>query len=156
MRILITPVVTRARSTALMAALVTLAGCATQEGPSFYSVLQETSEQNGRACIRHSDIRGYGVLDRDVISIDGRRHYYLATVLPGCNALGVSPAALFEQRFNEVCGGGQHRLYTGGDHCTIRQIFEFNSREEAFAAHEQALKAYHQDRERLEETAEQN
>jgi len=110
--------------------------------PPFYKVLAETLEENGRACVRHSDIRGYGVLDHDVISIDARRAYYLATVMPGCNALNTSPTALFEERFSEVCGGGMHKLYTGGDHCTIRQIFEFDSREAAFEAHGKAVEAY--------------
>lgn len=118
-----------------------LSGCATGDGslPAFHQILQETTGQNGRACIRHSDIRGYGVLDQDVISIDGRREYYLATVMPGCHSLGTSPRALFEERFSEVCGGGRDKVYIQDDHCTIRQIFEFEDREAAFAAHQKAM-----------------
>lgn len=124
--------------------LAALSACTTtgESVPSFYDVLAETAGQNGRACVRHSDIRGYGVLDHDVISIDGRRNYYLATVMPGCNALDTSPSALFEERFSEVCGGGMHKVYAGGDHCTIRQMFEFENREAAFEAHRNAVERY--------------
>jgi hypothetical protein len=133
--------------------LAALSACTTtgESVPSFYDVLAETAGQNGRACIRHSDIRGYGVLDHDVISIDGRRNYYLATVMPGCNALDTSPSALFEERFSEVCGGGMHKVYAGGDHCTIRQMYEFENREAAFEAHRNAVERY----DALREAAEQ-
>ena len=133
--------------------LAALSACTTtgESVPSFYDVLAETAGQNGRACVRHSDIRGYGVLDHDVISIDGRRNYYLATVMPGCNALDTSPSALFEERFSEVCGGGMHKVYAGGDHCTIRQMFEFENREAAFEAHRNAVERY----DALREAAEQ-
>lgn len=134
--------------------LAALSACTTtgESVPSFYDVLAETAGQNGRACVRHSDIRGYGVLDHDVISIDGRRNYYLATVMPGCHALDTSPAALFEERFSEVCGGGMHKVYTGGDHCTIRQMYEFENREAAFEAHRNAVERY----DALREAAEQD
>ncbi|WP_024460550.1 DUF6491 family protein [Marinimicrobium sp. LS-A18] len=133
--------------------LAALSACTTtgESVPSFYDVLAETAGQNGRACVRHSDIRGYGVLDHDVISIDGRRNYYLATVMPGCNALDTSPSALFEERFSEVCGGGMHKVYAGGDHCTIRQMYEFENREAAFEAHRNAVERY----DALREAAEQ-
>lgn len=133
--------------------LAALSACTTtgESVPSFYDVLAETAGQNGRACVRHSDIRGYGVLDHDVISIDGRRNYYLATVMPGCNALDTSPSALFEERFSEVCGGGMHKVYAGGDHCTIRQMFEFENREAAFEAHRNAVERYDSLREAAKE-----
>ncbi|UTF58722.1 DUF6491 family protein [Gilvimarinus sp. DA14] len=118
-----------------------LSGCSTTGGPStnISSILQDTTGQNGRACIDAGDIRGYGVLEKNVISIDAFNKYYLATVLPGCTNLEVSTRAIFEQRFAEVCGGGMDSVRTGGDNCTIRSIFEFEDRSEAFAAHEQAL-----------------
>lgn len=129
-----------------------LTACATSGSmPSFHKVLADSVGENGRACIRHSDIRGYGVLDHDVVSIDGRRNYYLATLMPGCNALGTSPSALFEQRFSEVCGGGRDKLYTGDDHCTIRQMFEFEDREAAFEAHRKAVETYDKLRESEQE-----
>ncbi len=132
---------------------VGLSACAMTGGSSarFHEVLADTVDQNGRACIRHSDIRGYGVLDHEVISIDGRRNYYLATVMPGCNSLETSPSALFESRFSEVCGGGMHKLYSDDDHCTLRQMFKFDSREEAFDAHRKAVETYDKLRESEQE-----
>lgn len=125
----------------LIGGAILLSACATtEEVPRFHQILFDTAEQNGRACIRQRDIRGYGVLERDVVSIDGGRQYYLATVLPGCQALQTSPSALFEGRFSEVCGGGRDRVVTeGDDHCTIRHIFKFESREAAFETHRAAL-----------------
>ncbi|WP_347332121.1 DUF6491 family protein [Marinimicrobium locisalis] len=130
-------------------AVALLAGCSTTGGdtPSFNQVLKETTGQNGRACVREDDIRGYGVLDHDVVSIDGRRNYYLATLLPGCNDVGTSPRAAFEERFTEVCGGGMHKMHTSGDHCTIRHLFEFEDREAAFEAHKKAVESYKEARE---------
>lgn len=144
---------TRAMAVLIAVLSTGLTACATTDGdvPPFNEVLAETIGQNGRACVRHSDIRGYGVLDHDVISIDGRRRYYLATVMPGCNALDTSPSALFEERFSEVCGGGMHKVYAGGDHCTIRQMFEFENREAAFEAHRKAVEAYNALRESARE-----
>lgn len=136
-------------SSASCAALL-LSGCSgfgERSAPAFHQVLQEEAGQNGRACVRQSDIRGYGVLERDVVSIDGRRSYYLATLLPGCNALSTSPRALFEGRFSEVCGGGRNTLKAGGEQCTIRQIFEFDNREQAFEAHKNALETHRELRE---------
>lgn len=131
-------------------AVALLAGCSTTEGetPRFQQVLKDTTGQDGRACVQEKDIRGYGVLDYDVVSIDGRRNYYLATLLPGCHDVGTSPRAAFEERFTEVCGGGMHKMYTSGDHCTIRHLFEFESREAAFEAHEKAVEAYKEAREK--------
>ncbi|WP_020207663.1 DUF6491 family protein [Gilvimarinus chinensis] len=123
-------------------ALTSLINACTSTGSASSNIsntLQSMTGQNGRACIDAGDIRGYGVLDRNVISINAFNKYYLATVLPGCTDLEVSSRAIFEQRFAEVCGGGMNSLKTAGDKCTIRSIFEFENRNEAFAAHEAAI-----------------
>lgn len=113
---------------------VILSGCATanSEIPRFAEMLANTSGQNGRACIRQYDIRGYGVLERNLVSIDGGRRYYLATVLPGCNDLQASMGVMFSGDFHEICGQSMDRIVTGSNWCSIDQIFEFGSREEAF------------------------
>lgn len=117
---------------AVLAAL--LASCATgREVPSMSEMLRESTGQNGRACVRLSDIRGYGVLENNVVSIDGRTEYYLATVLPGCTDLQTSVRTLFRGDFGELCGQTMDSLSTRGDTCTINQMFEFDNREEAFA-----------------------
>ena len=108
--------------------------------PKMGAMLGETTGQNGRACIRQGDIRGYGVLKGDVISIDGFRNYYLATVLPGCNDLQTSVGAMFSGGFGEVCGGGMDAIATsGGDHCTINKIYKFENRDQAMALYKETF-----------------
>ena len=110
--------------------------CATTGGniPSIGKMLAEETGQNGRACVRLDDIRGYGVLDDKVLSIDSSKDYYLATVLPGCNDLQVSMRTLFSGKFGEICGK-TGRVATQGDHCAVNEMFEFETREQAFAAY---------------------
>lgn len=126
----------------IAASTAALAGCSnTASRPNISYVLLDNTGQNGRACINTSDIRGYGLLDQDVISIDAGRHYYLATVMPGCIDLASSTRAIFSSRFAQVCGGGMDRIHTQDDSCTIRTIFEFDNRETAFEVHGSAIKA---------------
>lgn len=107
--------------------------------PRLTQILRDTTGQNGRACVRTNDIDGYGTLKYDVVSIDGHRKYYLATLMPGCNALDTSVSALFNGKFGEVCGGAIDKIAAGGDHCVIHQMFEFENREEAFATYDTAV-----------------
>lgn len=129
----------------IVAFTTVLASCATtSDVPDIGQMLRETTGQNGRACVRVDDIRGYGVLKDDVVSIDSMSDYYLATVLPGCIDLQTSVRALFSGDFGEICGRTMDSVVTRGDRCTINQMFEFESREEAFAT-------FNQVRERREE-----
>lgn len=108
-------------------------GCANQNSiPTVGSMLGESTGQNGRACVRVNDIRGWGALDNGLISIDGAREYYLATLMPGCHDLHTSIAAMFQGSYSEVCGGGMDGIKVNGDNCQIRQMYEFKDREEAF------------------------
>lgn len=135
------------------ACVAVLAGCATgRDVPRIGTMLADETGQNGRACVRQGDIRSYGVLDNDVVSIDGTKNYYLATVLPGCNDLQTSVGALFRGGFGEVCGRTMNKITTGGDNCVINQMFEFKSREEAFATYNAILEK----RKALQESAAQN
>lgn len=123
-----------------------LAGCATgRDVPRISEMLRDNTGQDGRACVRVDDIQGYGVLENDVISIDSfGREYYLATVLPGCLDLATSPAIRFRGDFGEICGQSGDTivtgLLTGESSCTIGQMFEFGSREEAFATYNDVLR----------------
>lgn len=136
------------------ACAVVLSACAStgREVPRLSAMLADETGQNGRACVRLSEIQGYGVLDDNVLSIDATRNYYLATVLPGCNDLQTSARTLFSGKFGEVCGGGKDRIATGGDSCSIRQMFEFENREQAFAA----FNAVREERKALLKAAQQN
>jgi hypothetical protein len=119
-----------------------LASCASTGGkaPRMGEMLANATGQNGRACVRQSDIRGYGVLKGNVISIDGSRDYYLATVLPGCNDLQTSVGSIFNGGFGEICGGGMDSLATsGGDRCVINKIYKFENREQAMAVYKETF-----------------
>lgn len=113
---------------------VVLASCAStgRDVPGVAEMLRETTGQNGRACVRLDDIQSYGVLDDNVVSINAMRNYYIATVLPGCVDLQTSVRTLFRGDFGELCGQTMDSLATGGDRCTINQMFEFEDRDEAF------------------------
>ena len=127
----------------LGAIVIAAAACSTSDRkekvPTIKEVLKEVTGQNGRACVRTSDIQGYGTLKYDIVSIDARRKYYLATLLPGCNSVSTSFQALFVGSFSEVCGGAINKMVTREDNCVIHQMYEFESREEAFAVYESAV-----------------
>lgn len=130
-----------------------LASCAStgSKVPRIGQMLKETTGQNGRACIRLSDIQSYGVLEDNVVSIDSMTgDYYLATVLPGCVDLQASVRTLFSGDFGEICGQTADSIVTGGDRCTINQIFEFDNRKEAFATYDEIVER----RKSLKSTAE--
>lgn len=122
-----------------ISALFLTACASTPNLPDVGQMLRDETGQNGRACVRQGDIRGFGVLENDVVSIDGTRKYYLATVWPGCHDLQTSVRAMFSGGFGEVCGGSTNKIVTRGDRCVIRQMFEFESRKDAFAAHNAVL-----------------
>ena len=108
--------------------------------PSYDNLLKAQTEQDGRACVRQRNIRGYGMLDGDVISISasGKNRYYLVTTLFQCQSLQTSFSAGFKGDFFELCGGGRDRILTSEESCPIKSIFEFESREKAFASFEKA------------------
>lgn len=118
-----------------------LSGCATTNLPGMSEMLRDTTDQNGRACVRESDIDGYGVLENDVISIDGGQDYYLATVLPGCNNLATSIGLMFSNNFGEICGQSGDEVRTDRETCQIHQVFQFDDREEAFDAFNDVMEA---------------
>ncbi|WP_096085140.1 DUF6491 family protein [Agaribacterium haliotis] len=99
--------------------------------------LAEQTGQNGRACIRTSDIRGYGMDGQNQINIDARPKYYIATTLYTCQNIDLAPRALFDSRFSEACGGSTY-ITTRNGRCPIDKIFEFANRDEAFTAVRQA------------------
>ena len=115
-----------------IALLGSCANNSSQTSGKLSSLLGEQSQQNGRACFYVRDIQGYGVLEHNVISVDARQNYYLLTVLPGCTSLQTASGALFQNDFNEICGGGRSKIRSGGDLCTIRSVYEFENREQAF------------------------
>ncbi|MDU0355022.1 DUF6491 family protein [Paraglaciecola aquimarina] len=116
-------------------------GCSTlnMQMPSYDELLLAQTKQSGRACIRQRDIRGFGMLDDKVISINGgKNHYYIATTLYQCHSLHASFSVGFESQFSEFCSGNSSQIITSEESCPIKSIYKFSSRKEAFAAFEQA------------------
>jgi hypothetical protein len=123
-----------------MVCAAVLTACAGAAKPKMGAMLGEATGQNGRACVRQGDIQSYGVLKGNVITIDGFRNYYLATVLPGCNDLHTSIGVMFSGGFGEICGGGMDAIATGGgDSCTINKIYKFENREQALAVYKETF-----------------
>lgn len=118
-------------SSVITAALI---GCASGNKftPKIGDVIAEQTGQDGRACVRVNNIRGYGVND-DVINISAGRKYFVATTLYHCHNLELSSHALFDSRFTEACGGSAY-IVTRNERCPIQHIFEFENRKEAHAA----------------------
>lgn len=118
-----------------------MSACASQKDePSMSKLLAKESVQNGRACVRQSDIRGFGVPERNVVSIDGRQKYYLATMMPGCINLETSVRAFFDGNFFEICGQTGDRIITQDESCTVNQVFEFENQDQAFETLEKVRK----------------
>lgn len=117
----------------------TLASCTqtTQPAaPKLSAVLAELTGQNGRACVRSGNIRGFAA-NEDSININAGRRYYVATTLFRCNNLDLSPVAVFSSRFAELCGG-TGRMFIPGETCQIDKIFEFDNRKSAHSTLDQA------------------
>jgi hypothetical protein len=138
----------------IAAMVAVLSSCATTRLPSMSEMLRDATEQDGRACVDEDDIDGYGVLENNVIGIDGERDYYLATVSAGCDDnLKISVGDDFGNDFDsdddlvddsdndsdtdfgndsdEICGESGDELDADEDDCEIHQVFEFDDREEA-------------------------
>lgn len=127
-----------------MIAFLSLVSCASLgvNLPSHDELLKSETGQNGRACVRQHNIRGYGMLDDEVISISatGKSRYYLITILLRCHSLQTSFSAGFKGDFSQLCGGGRDKILTSEESCPIKSIFEFKSREDAFATFEKVDK----------------
>jgi Family of unknown function (DUF6491) len=106
--------------------------------PTMAKMLADTTGQNGRACIRTSDIRGFAVRKGKVIVINGGRDHFIASVRPGCTDLETSGTAAFGGDSYEICGGRMDVVAAGDSSCTIDKIFVFEDRKAAHAAYDHA------------------
>jgi hypothetical protein len=123
------------------ACAVFLGSCATtgKDTPKLGALLADTTGQNGRACVKVSDIEGYGVLEDSVLSIEGEDEHYLATVTPGCDDLPTTARLQFSGDFGEVCGQAMDEIVMEDNRCTINQLFEFDDRDDAMDAYHATL-----------------
>lgn len=117
-----------------------LSGCANNPKnlPSFDELLKSETQQDGKTCIRQNDINGYGVLGNDIISVDARgKKHYLITTLYRCNTLNTGFQAGFDGSYFDFCPL-RDKIVTIDESCPVKSIFEFDSRDDAFAAFENA------------------
>jgi hypothetical protein len=113
--------------------------CATgPEVPSVAELIGKNTSQDGGACMQTSGVRSYSIYNEEFIFVDASLGSYIVTVYPGCQDLGTTPNIAFEGRINEVCGGSMDKIRTRGQHCNIHQIFEFDTRDAAFSAYQNA------------------
>ncbi len=110
--------------------------------PKYDELLKSISGQNGRLCIRERDINGYGTLNSHVLSVASRKNkHYLVTTMYSCPSLQHSMRAAFIGSFSDFCGG-RDKIATDEESCPIRNIYEFDSRDAAFEAFDQAKEKY--------------
>ena len=117
-----------------------LSGCANNPKnlPSFDELLKSETQQDGKTCIRQNDINGYGVLGNDIISVDARgKKHYLITTLYRCSTLNTGFQAGFNGSYFDFCPL-RDKIVTIDESCPVKSIFEFDSRDDAFAAFEKA------------------
>lgn len=121
--------------------VIALASCVSNSKsvPKITELLSNATGQDGRACVRVSDIQGYGVQKDQVVMIDAIRDYYIATVHPGCFDLGTSMRVAFKGDFDQVCGKRMDKIITGDGDCTLSQMFKFKTREEAFEVYHRVV-----------------
>jgi hypothetical protein len=105
--------------------------------PRYSKILTEQTQQDGRACVRDYQIRGYNIKHRDIIVLDAGRKYYLATTFHRCDELVTSSQAVFFSRFPRICGGSS-KIITRDENCMIDRIFEFENKDDAYAALDKA------------------
>lgn len=132
------------RLSAFSSLFLLVAGCATTEvqpvPQEMLEALNGITQSNGRQCLRVADISGYGTLNDSVLSVSSkfRKHYLLVTLFR-CPEMEISSAALFKGSFTELCGGGRDAVFAGQRQCPVQGVYEFENRQAAFAAYDEAI-----------------
>lgn len=135
----------------LLAALTLTVSCSTTSytptSREMNDALMEITGQDGRSCVRVSDISGFGPLDDSTVSVSDKfRAHYLMVTSFRCTELGTSFHAAFKGAFTEFCGR-RDSLYAGGQRCPVQSVFEFENRDAAFAAYDKAEEMIRAERE---------
>jgi len=107
--------------------------------------LLELTGQDGRACIRISEISGYASLSDSLLSVTTiRKSHALMVTNHRCPALESTSAAVFDGQFTQICGGNRDFIVVVSERCSVRSIFKFDDRQaalDAIDAAEQRIKA---------------
>lgn len=103
------------------------------------TVLAELTGQDGRACVRVRDISGFGVINDSTVSVSDKfRGHYLMVTMHRCPNLATSSAAAFKGAFTEFCGRRDSLYTAAGGRCPVQSVYEFENRQAAFDAVDQA------------------
>jgi hypothetical protein len=106
--------------------------------PSMDEMLAQLTEQTGRTCVPFRDIDTHRILEDGLISVSTRRGaHYLATTTHTCRFLGSDSGTLVSDSHGELCSGSG-TITDFARSCTVRNIYEFESREAAMAVVEVA------------------
>ena len=125
-----------------IAALLLLLACSTTaytpSSQEMNSALVDLTGQDGRACFRVHDISGFGALNDTTLSVSDRfRGHYLLVTHHRCPTMETSHRAAFKGAFTEFCGR-RDSVYSGGERCMVRSVFEFENRQAALDVFGQA------------------
>jgi hypothetical protein len=102
------------------------------------SALATVTGQDGRACVRVNDISGYGAMNDTTVSVSDKfRGHYLMVTTYRCPGIESGMGAAFKGAFTEFCGR-RDALFSGGQHCPVQSVFEFENRQAAFDAYDKA------------------
>ena len=103
------------------------------ELPPMDEMLARLTEDQRNTCINFRDIEVHKMVAEDVVSISMRRGgHYLASTARSCRFLGNSNGTLVSDSWGMLCkGSGAVVDYDSDRFCPIRNIYEFESREEA-------------------------
>jgi hypothetical protein len=64
-----------------------------------------------------------------------------------CPAIESGARLVFKGAFTDFCGGGRDSVHGGNGRCPVQSVFEFDDRDAAFAAHDQAEEMIRKQRE---------
>jgi len=110
--------------------------------------MKEITGQDGRACVEIRDISGYGAISDCVLSVSSRfNKQYIMVTMHRCPAIEFGAALAFNGAFSDFCGGGRDSVHAGEGRCPVQNVFEFENRDAAFAAHDRAEELIEKQRE---------
>lgn len=118
------------------------------------------SDENDRVCFYSSAVNKFEPIDEFhlMVTAHGSKKFLL-TLVDRCYDLPSTPQILFVGNGERVCNYTRHRISTGRDRCTINDIEQVSSFEEAEAiaeAHQEEWKANrNKDGESSEETSQE-
>lgn len=128
------------RNVFLILSVIALSACSNEKrvaNNDLVNVLKAQTGQNGRECVRISDIDGFNYED-SVLTIDGGLRYYVGTTAFRCHEADASFRLHFTGPAGDFCGSPNSRIVGRHGDCPMGSLFEFKNRQEARAALDEA------------------